>query len=200
MTDDKLNADFEKHYGKSSPEPNLEARLKNPDYRFIWCLNQITGKIVLDVGCADGQFLKMMKATGLEPEGYDASSRARFSAQKNANVPIYSALDIIRAASFDTVVSLQTIEHVDKPDEFLKDIGSKAKDMIIFTTPIENALPDPMHKHGFTVYSINSLVTQVFGEDADFNIYYLNKFREGLAPNLFGVVIRLKKEGENNDS
>ena len=199
MTDDILNADFEKHYGKTSIEPNLEARMQEPDYRFIWALNHIAGKTVLDVGCADGQFLKMMKAVDLEPEGYDESSKARISAQKNANVPIYSSMDIIRASSFDTVVSLQTIEHVDKPEEFLKDIGSKAKEQVIFTTPIENALPDPMHKHGFTVYSINSLVTQVFGEDADFDIYYLNKFREGLAPNLFGVIIRLKKEGDKND-
>lgn len=194
MTDNILNTDFEKHFGKDSVEPNLEARLKNPDYRFIWCLNHIAGKTVLDVGCADGQFLKMMKATDLEPEGYDESSKARFSSERNANVPIYSALDIIKDSSFDTVVSLQTIEHVDKPEVFLKDIGSKAKDMIIFTTPIENALPDPMHKHGFTVYSINSLVTQVFGDDTDFDIYYLNKWREGNPPNLFGVVIRLKKQ------
>ena len=198
MHNNALESDFEYHYGKNGVDSPFAARLANPDNRFLWALKRIDGS-VLDVGCADGLFMKIMKDRNIsEVAGYDASLKARNSAKANANVPVFSALDIIKPSSYDTVVCLQTLEHSEHPGLLFKNMASIARKKIIFSVPIDNMIPDKMHKHLFSIYSVVRLICDALGEDADYDIHMINKIDERMPPNIFAVVVRLGA-GKNDD-
>lgn len=200
MTDNLIESDFEKHFGKNGCEPQFTDRVANPDYRFKWTMKNLVPGSVLDIGCADGAFMKIMLDNKIsEVAGMDVSEKARYATKQNTKANVYSSLEIIKDKSYDNVVCMQTIEHTDHPGLFFKAIAKIAKKRIIFTVPYENLLPDPMHKFMFHIYSVCNLVTQQLGEEADYDLYIINKIKENDPPNIFAVVVRLDGGKQDDD-
>lgn len=173
-----------------------EPRIMKPDHRFIWALERTAGKNILDYGCGDGIFLSLCAGNNLRPSGYDISEEALSIAKAKLQnkAVLYNNLKDIQNNYFDNVSCFEVLEHVDKPHEIMMELFKKCKDKgrILITVPIENRIPDIMHKQRFNYYDMFELVSRF---TYDFNIYLLNKFRKtGQNINLFGI-IAIKHKG-----
>ncbi len=82
---------------------------------------------ILDVGCGDGFHLNLLRQYGNKTwqlEGVDLDKRAIEMAAKSGLKVHHGTVESIAlpANSYDLAFTIQTIEHVDKPDEVLKGI------------------------------------------------------------------------------
>ncbi len=89
-----------------------------------WCKGLPDDAKILDIGCGDGFHLDLLKRYGNKnwtAEGIDLSERAAaVAARKNIKVHVGTVEEIaLPENSYDLAFMIQTIEHVEKPDEVL---------------------------------------------------------------------------------
>lgn len=89
------------------------------------------GCSVLDVGCGSGEGLKLLSARADEALGIDLDERLD---RPDVNVRIQSVSDI-PDKSFDIVVSMDVIEHVENDAAFVADLFRVARKAVFVTTP-----------------------------------------------------------------
>lgn len=135
---------------------------------------------VLDVGCAFGYFLKLCDEYGLETYGLDISEYAIERAKTITKAKLHlhdvnEGLQIFQNGFFNLVTAFDVIEHLNNPEDFLKEscrvlkMGGK----LILTTPNLNAITrfweqgkwygynDDTHIHLFAPSSLKFLVRKV---------------------------------------
>ncbi|KAB2748055.1 class I SAM-dependent methyltransferase [Brucella anthropi] len=141
-------------------------------------------KAVLDIACGEGygSYLMAQHWGARSVVGVDISDEAISSARKNfqANNTQFvksSAYDIdtvLDGQRFDLIVSLETIEHVDKPELFLRKIKSIASADATFVIscpndhyyyPDEN-MGNPYHFRKYTAKEFYDLVSGILGNPA----------------------------------
>lgn len=123
---------------------------------------------LLDMACGVGygtEILKRKSAAQVTALGVDISPDVVDYASKNFATEGLSyrqgdAMNFDDAEEFDTIVSLETIEHLPKPGEFIKHVYSLLKPSGILiasvpTTPSVDA--NPYHLHDFTERSLRRL-------------------------------------------
>lgn len=98
-------------------------------YAFIADL--VEGQSVLDVGCGSGEGLKVLSSRATYALGIDLDERLR---RPDVNVEIKSVADM-PDKSFDVVVSLDVIEHVEDDRAFLAELFRVARRAVFVTTP-----------------------------------------------------------------
>lgn len=91
----------------------------------------VQGHSVLDVGCGSGEGLKILSARATHALGIDLDDRLR---RPDVNVEIKSVSDV-PADSFDYVVCLDVIEHVEADRAFVSDLVRVARKGVFVTTP-----------------------------------------------------------------
>ncbi|MCR9199802.1 MAG: class I SAM-dependent methyltransferase [Planctomycetaceae bacterium] len=97
-------------------------------------IEQHAGDSFLDVGCGNGQYVFRM-ADDFETAGVDIQSYPSWtSAEDRFRVGDAAALPY-DSASFDTVVSFETLEHVPDPDAVLREFHRVCRRNIIFSVP-----------------------------------------------------------------
>lgn len=90
-----------------------------------WCKGLPDDAKILDIGCGDGFHLNLLKTYGNKTwtvEGIDISDRAAAAAARNdikVHVGNVETIDLPEN-TYDLAIMLQTIEHVEKPDEVLR--------------------------------------------------------------------------------
>lgn len=138
---------------------------------------------IIDVGCGGGGFLRSLKGFGkLFGLEYSASGSIYASEKSDARIVRGSAVALpFRDNSFDALISLDVIEHLDGEEEALKDFSRVLdKDgIIILTVPAFNLLWSPRdvmleHKRRYTVKRLRALL-----EKAGFKVIrcsYTNAF------------------------
>jgi 2-polyprenyl-3-methyl-5-hydroxy-6-metoxy-1,4-benzoquinol methylase len=92
------------------------------DFRFL--PYRSTGARLLDVGCGNGDYLRMARKAGWRVAGTEPDPQAR-------NLACSDGMDVresfrdwdASSESFDYITASHVIEHVHDPDEFLKDIA-----------------------------------------------------------------------------
>jgi SAM-dependent methyltransferase len=89
------------------------------------------GQSVLDVGCGSGEGLKVLAARATYALGIDLDERLR---RPDVNVEITSVADM-PDKSFDVVVCLDVIEHVEQDRAFLADLFRVARRAVFVSTP-----------------------------------------------------------------
>jgi 2-polyprenyl-3-methyl-5-hydroxy-6-metoxy-1,4-benzoquinol methylase len=89
----------------------------------------VRGKEVLDVGCGLGHGLRILAASARRAEGQDLDSRLAAPGVR------IGPLTEVAAKSFDVVVSIDVIEHVDDPSAFLGQLVRVAREGIFLSTP-----------------------------------------------------------------
>lgn len=97
-----------------------------------WCKNLPDDARILDVGCGDGFHLNLLKQYGKKSwtlEGIDIDKRAIEMAEKSGlKVHLGSVEEMnLPRESYDLAFMIQTIEHVEKPDQVLQSIRGLLK-------------------------------------------------------------------------
>jgi 2-polyprenyl-3-methyl-5-hydroxy-6-metoxy-1,4-benzoquinol methylase len=145
---------------------------------------------VLDVGCADGVLGGILKANGHTGEyaGVDYSEMARKAFSERHKLVWRDISEVYK--TFDVVCSLQAIEHVDEPHDFVRKMFDRvnAGGILVITTPIENKIPSQFHKSKFDFYWMLDVCRSL--NPKDFHIYYINRdIKTAQSLNCFGLVI-----------
>ena len=93
--------------------------------RYKWVAEKLKGKKVLDVACGTGYGSALLSLNN-KVTGVDISEEAIKHAKDHFEVPDFRVGNAEKLefedGSFDAVVSFETIEHLDKPMEFIKEV------------------------------------------------------------------------------
>ncbi|MEM4396458.1 MAG: class I SAM-dependent methyltransferase [Candidatus Woesearchaeota archaeon] len=98
---------------------------------------------LLDVGCADGSFLKYCQGLGIEVTGIDLDHKSIENAKRKGlkNVYNYSLEEFLLKnkvkKKYDLITIFEVLEHQDKPKEFIKNIKKilKKEGFLLGTLP-----------------------------------------------------------------
>ncbi len=85
------------------------------------------GARILDVGCGDGFHLRLLLEYGNKTwslEGVDLDRRAVEAAERSGITVHYGSIDVLDLSEdhYDLIFMIQTIEHVERPDEVLRSV------------------------------------------------------------------------------
>ena len=157
--------------------------------RYLSLLSTVKGLDVLDVACGEGYGSNLMSGTANSVTGVDISQEAVEHAngryhRDNLRFLQGSATDLsmFEDASFDAVVSFETIEHIDEPSQkaFLKEIGRvlRPDGFLIMSTPDKKIYSDlhdyhnEFHIHEFYKGEFVDFLKSQFSNVCLFNQYF----------------------------
>ena len=113
-------------------------------------LSKEKNKMILDVGCGNGQIANMLIAEGFNVYGIDASSEGVKIANK-ANPGHFFVNDVesdqlpsdLQSYKFDTIISTEVIEHIYSPDAYMtfcEKIFDSRSGTLLISTPYHGYL------------------------------------------------------------
>ncbi|QUR67706.1 class I SAM-dependent methyltransferase [Mycobacterium spongiae] len=125
MTTDYDHGEVAAQYKLAKTQP-WRARIE--DYSFLNLIGDVTGKAVLDVGCGEGHFSRMLRSAGAaRVVGFDVSERMiEVARQQEVDVPLgidYAVQDartVAPRAEFDVVVSAWLLVHASNREELAR--------------------------------------------------------------------------------
>lgn len=148
--------------------------------RYLNAQPYVTGKRVLDAACGEGYGSALMKQWGAKSVvGVDISEEAVETAKtlfskKGIEYLQHNVEELpFSDASFDMVVSLETIEHLDHPDIFLHELRRVVKEggTIIISCPNDQYYADnvsdysnPYHKRRYNFYEFREMAEKELGQ------------------------------------
>ena len=114
------------------------------------------GARILDVGCGDGFHLRLLREFGNKSwdlEGVDLDRRAIEAAERagsNVHFGSIESLDL-KPESYDVIYTIQTIEHVERPDEFLAAVSRLVKPggRVVIVTDNTDSVDFGLFKKGY---------------------------------------------------
>lgn len=146
--------------------------------RYLFARSYVRDRVVLDVACGTGYGSGLLhSAQAREVVGGDRSASALEHARAQYSAPglRYVELDAMALpfpdASFDVVVSMETIEHLPRPDVFLGECRRclRPGGLFIGSTPNQRSYSlgmrrpfNPFHVQEFTARSFQRLLGSVF--------------------------------------
>jgi SAM-dependent methyltransferase len=137
--------------------------------RYVFSLKYCVNKNVLDVACGTGYGMSLISNLAKNLEGIDIDGNTIDRAKKKNffNCPTkFQIKDLEKdkiLGNFDSVISFETIEHLSKPEIFLKNIKSALSDcgILVFSVPI-NEPYNKFHKRNYDWGSIEELIKKYF--------------------------------------
>jgi methionine biosynthesis protein MetW len=165
-------------------------------YRYKVISRYIFGKSVIDVGCGNAVFLKLLQhkynISGIEV------NKKRVTYCNNIlgkDIVIQGNLEYglpLEDNSYDTVVAMEILEHMDNPSQALRELTRISRKRVIFTVPYDEKIqytlcihcvkwtPQTAHLHSFNWHNLSQLIP----ENVKINTSYLlcNKLLTHLAP------------------
>lgn len=158
--------------GERQVASNLIGIDKSHTARYFFAAKHVDGA-VLDYGCGVGYGSRIMAMSGLEVTGFDPDPEAIKYAEDNYSHPSVNYVSILsNYVTFNSVVCLEVIEHVEEPEHVLDEIWLMLKwgGNLIVSTPDERVMPwseekYPFHKKHFRQSEFKKLL-----ENADFKI------------------------------
>ena len=109
-------------------------------YRYKWLLKQVEpGTSLLDIGCGDGQLLRMLQSQGIKGTGADVSEYTRnclsdtdisFIKLDKENVKVCNI-----NSSFDYITMFEFLEHTNNPEDFITHLLQYANKSVMFSIP-----------------------------------------------------------------
>ncbi len=92
---------------------------------------------MLDAGCATGEYIQRLGTLGYHCVGEDVNSEyIDMAKQKGLDAHVMDAKHLeFPDKSFDTIILFDVLEHVDRPEEVLKDARRVARKNVLITVP-----------------------------------------------------------------
>lgn len=117
----------------------------------------VVGRSVLDAGCGLGHGTAILRQAAAEARGQDLDPRLA------SDTVFVGDLDLIAAKSFDVVVSIDVVEHVEDPEAFVRSLARIAREGIFITTPNWTAsrCQWPYHRREYTPREFEQLLSHV---------------------------------------
>lgn len=124
------------------------------------------GKTVLDAGAGTGYGLAILRSVGIEASGFDV-------AKISPEVP-ESDLSNYADGSFDWVLAIDVIEHVEDDRGFLAELLRVARESVFLSTPNWNVsrAVNPYHAREYTPSELQALIAD-FGFTKPFGVPWL---------------------------
>lgn len=146
--------------------------------RYKACLPLLGGKIVLDIASGSGYGCALISEAAKAVYGVDLSEEAIKYAEENyardnityrvgdaAGIPVEDSI-------IDVVVSFETLEHVDDPGAFIREVKRvlKPKGLFIVSTPNDAEYPEgnEFHVHEYSKEELDALLAEHFLNVEDF--------------------------------
>jgi len=133
--------------------------------RYVWALAFIKHKLVLDAACGTGYGSNLLATIARKVVGWDVETRAIDYCRLHYPNVVFDVVDLTKldrmGVSFDTVITFETLEHLEKPEEFLAWTKEHSK-QCIGSLPIQ--CPTPYHKHVYSSGDIIKLVKKFWPE------------------------------------
>lgn len=158
--------------------PSIKGRIAYEHlHRYAVAKDYVTGAAVLDIACGEGYGSANLAAVARHVTGVDidaatiADARARYGHRDNLTFLQGDAEQLpADDASFDVVVSFETIEHLKDADRFLTEIKRvlKPDGLLIISSPNKPeyqksvSKPNPFHLHEFDLASFQGLLSARF--------------------------------------
>jgi 2-polyprenyl-3-methyl-5-hydroxy-6-metoxy-1,4-benzoquinol methylase len=141
-------------------------------------IRQYAGKSILDVGCGPGAYLQALSNLNYQVAGIEKNQvfieQARLVTAQVYRVDLeMEALSRFRDDSFDTVLMLDIIEHLDRDHQLLMDAFRVCRQNVILTVPARMpdsflksqiafaSYVDPTHRHYYAFRELKSLLEKV---------------------------------------
>jgi len=125
------------------------------------------GKSVLDIGCGNGMFLSHIfpKCPDSEIWGVDLAPSA--IAQCMGSFPrgkfvAGSIFEMKLNRKFDVVVCMETLEHLEHPEEMAEKIAELTNEICIVTTPYKDHIPSAEHIQEFDDDEVHDMFRMYF--------------------------------------
>lgn len=150
--------------------------------RYLTTKQYVRGKRVLDIACGEGYGSKLMKNWGAASVvGVDTSEEAltvanNYFSGEGISFLNHTAEELpFENDSFDVVVSFETVEHLDHPENFLREVARVVKfdGVVLISCPNDPyyskndpAFSNPFHKHAFNFFEFKELTEHYLGRDA----------------------------------
>lgn len=136
---------------KEFEDARWKGRIQNPVFRHGAALDLIDPKdrSILDIGCGDGLFEKLVvdRLPNVRAVGVDFSDEAIALAAVKVPKAEFVVADALVGGipfadgSFDTVVALDTLEHLYVPQDLIKEMTRVSKKRLIIGVPNFSSLP-----------------------------------------------------------
>lgn len=158
------DVDSQKEWGfseSSLPEENDPRYAKRMIARYEWAAKRIKGQRVADAACGPGYGVKLLTEAGKHVFGYDRSednfNKAR-SIGVGINVTDLESHAPYRFDTIDALVSIETLEHLRKPIEWLRGVHSNVKELVLSCPCVPTKHINRWHLHDFTYDEVLGIV------------------------------------------
>lgn len=129
LTRDNVFRNTKNYYLTLEPEKAYSGRLVS------WCAKR-AGKRILDYGCAIGVYCTELAKKGFVCTGVDVNEEyVRRARERGVDAAVVHDRLPFEDKSFDTVIMLELLEHVEDPDKLLSEAVRVARRNVLITVP-----------------------------------------------------------------
>ena len=132
--------------------------------RYNFALHPALNKKVLDAACGTGYGTKLLSEATTKVTGVDVSQEAVAYASKLYPGIEFGVMDLNKtfpSEKFDLCISFETIEHLEKPEVFLKNVADNC-DVFLFSIPISR--PSKYHVNVWNKEEIHAMISKYWSD------------------------------------
>ncbi|MBA2630227.1 MAG: methyltransferase domain-containing protein [Thermoleophilaceae bacterium] len=157
---------------------------------YEWIAARCAGLDVVDMACGEGYGVEVLARRARRVTGVDANPEAHEHASLKYTRPgVAFARDLVErySAPADAVVFLQTIEHVERPEEVLRHFGSiirpggavyvSTPNLLTLAPPGADKSDNPFHLREYRAEEFRALCSSAFGRVELYGLFHARKLR-----------------------